>query len=202
MGKVIKRGIGIFLVLICILASLAGVARYSKKKKANTDIGVLEKRYTIGYFAVSSATGKQQLFDGDYAFMLKEDGNYPTSYTSAETVVISDLKTESGGYSQWNDAWNAVWNDALENIPIENETKQASYSVSSVLTPIPDPKNNNHDAIFYGWYLDEACSEAFDGKIRFNSSGNIVLYAKISDGYWTNSYGYKSYGLTRRPKGE
>lgn len=44
------------------------------------------------------------------------------------------------------------------------------------------------DRTFKGWYLDEACTEEFDGTIEKEIVGNITLYAKISVGYWTKNY--------------
>lgn len=42
------------------------------------------------------------------------------------------------------------------------------------------------DYSFKGWYLDEACTQAFDGVMDTNT--NVTLYAKISVAYWTDNY--------------
>ncbi len=44
------------------------------------------------------------------------------------------------------------------------------------------------DWFFKGWYLDEACTQAFDGTIKSGTKGDIVLYAKISKNVWTPCY--------------
>ena len=46
--------------------------------------------------------------------------------------------------------------------------------------------NKNTDYEFKGWYLDEACTQAFDGTIE--NAGNITLYANISVALWTDNY--------------
>ena len=41
---------------------------------------------------------------------------------------------------------------------------------------------------FMGWYLDEQCTQAFDGTIEQGTMRHIVLYAKISRAFWTPNY--------------
>ena len=41
------------------------------------------------------------------------------------------------------------------------------------------------DRVFEGWYLDEACTIAFDGVIDAGERGHIVLYAKVDVVEWT-----------------
>lgn len=45
-----------------------------------------------------------------------------------------------------------------------------------------------HDRTFHGWYLDKACTQAFDGVIDTEGDWNITLYAKVSIGTWTPNY--------------
>lgn len=44
------------------------------------------------------------------------------------------------------------------------------------------------DRTFEGWYLDGACTQAFDGVIDSEGTNDLTLYAKISVGYWTKAY--------------
>ena len=41
---------------------------------------------------------------------------------------------------------------------------------------------------FQGWYLDEACTQAFDGTIDAGTTGTVVLYAKSSVIWWLGPY--------------
>ena len=44
--------------------------------------------------------------------------------------------------------------------------------------------------MFHGWYLDSVCSVPFVNDTEYN--GNLVLYAKLSVGYWSP----KTYAIT------
>ena len=50
--------------------------------------------------------------------------------------------------------------------------------------PVTDLK----DIAFYGWYLDEACTQPFDGTIEETQTGNVTLYAKLVYWMWTPNY--------------
>lgn len=50
--------------------------------------------------------------------------------------------------------------------------------------PVTDLK----DIAFDGWYLDEECTQAFDGVISAESTGDITLYAKLVYWQWTPNY--------------
>ncbi len=41
---------------------------------------------------------------------------------------------------------------------------------------------------FFGWYLDKACTVAFDGIIPSDSKEPLTIFAKISAGAWTGFY--------------
>lgn len=69
--------------------------------------------------------------------------------------------------------------------PTEYEKGQgASVPELREYYPVTDLK----DIAFYGWYLDEECTQAFDGVISTESTGDITLYAKFVYWHWTPNY--------------
>lgn len=106
------------------------------------------------------------------SFLWTADGNYPTRYIVGETTQISDLRGKMEEF---------VWE--LE----ENELPVVVLAGSG----IRDPEDSNVTYFFYGWYLDEACTQEFDGVITAAQKGHITLYAKISvdsEDNWTGNY--------------
>ncbi len=69
--------------------------------------------------------------------------------------------------------------------PTEYEKGQgASVPELREYYPVTDLK----DIAFYGWYLNEECTQAFDGVISTESTGDITLYAKFVYWHWTPNY--------------
>ena len=118
--------------------------------------------YTITYLAVEG--GKVVELN---PLMYEAYGSYPTQYEAGEEVYISPLKS---GYVD--------------------------------ISP-------NEDRVFKGWYADEACTFLYStsttkehnyalsdktyttteyGGFRIKTKGDIVIYAKLSCGYWYGPY--------------
>ena len=90
----------------------------------------------------------------------------------------------------------AIQNGKQTDIHADFYKKGGSYPseyISGAGATIDDLKDSisvgsNENRLFIGWYLDQYCTEEFDGTIDKESVGNITLYAKISVGYWTKNY--------------
>lgn len=97
---------------------------------------------------------------------------------------------------EYNVTYVAVQNGTVTDIHPDFYKNGGSYPseyVSGVGATIDDLNGYVYvsayeDRTFKGWYLDSACTEAFDGTIDKEAVGDITLYAKISVGYWTKNY--------------
>ena len=119
---------------------------------------VKPKKYDYKITYLRADTGEDIL--KEYSFMLQSDGTYPEGYSNdSETFEISAL---SGG------------------------RKETEYG--TILYEVYAPGEPNTGYSFIGWYLDEACTQAFDGYVERGTVGDLTLYAKISVSVWTDFY--------------
>lgn len=96
---------------------------------------------------------------------------YAISYytvVNGEAVAIPDYMWKANGNypTQYESGVGATIDDLV-----------GTYAVSST-----------EDKEFKGWYLDKEFTQKFDGTIGTAQTGDIVLYAKITSGYWTKNY--------------
>ena len=93
--------------------------------------------------------------------------NYYT-VVNGEAVAIPDYMWKANGNypTQYESGVGATIDDLV-----------GTYAVSST-----------EDKEFDGWYLDKEFTQKFDGTIGTAQTGDIVLYAKITSGYWTKNY--------------
>lgn len=68
------------------------------------------------------------------------------------------------------------------NYPTEYEVGKTT-NVSELCSYSSSGEND-----FFGWYLDKACTVAFDGTIPSDSDKPLTIFAKISAGAWTDFY--------------
>lgn len=64
----------------------------------------------------------------------------------------------------------------VQGTPVEVDDLKDYVSVSST-----------HDLEFRGWYWDPQFTREFNGTTE-ETSGDLTIYAKITDGYWTANY--------------
>lgn len=117
------------------------------------------------------------------------------------TSSPSDEEENGAGNEEEEDAvytivYYAVVKGNIAYIPAEAFKQDGNYPsgyLSSNGATVDDLNEKTsvtklEDWYFYGWYLDEACTQAFDGTIESGTKGDIVLYAKIGRTYWTPCY--------------
>ena len=105
----------------------------------------------------------------------------------------------NGEITKWNNrtiAYKAVINGKVTDIPAKmfmeggnypTECKQgASGMISSLIKgEFFEDNGAGEECTFKGWFLDEACTQAFTGDISALTGDSIILYAKISYAYWS-----------------
>lgn len=109
--------------------------------------------------------GSEELVSDKFSWLLDSKGNYPLFYKKGVGARVSDLL----GLAQIS-----------ESIDGEN------YAY----IPVSDPSDSNHSACFLGWYLDTECTNPFDGEISWETTDDIVLYAKIEEERESNWTGW------------
>lgn len=161
--KTIISGAIAFLLVITFVGLIVGLTR---RKNSNDDPELpseIPQVYTINYLAVEDGT-----VTGVYAPLFKSDGVYPVCYTVGEEFTVSDLYGRT------------------KRTPAPEEW---GFGSAEIVTGIfQDPYDGRRDFEFLGWFLDEQCTQAFTYSAMKEVSGNIVLYAKLSVGYWTAYY--------------
>lgn len=154
-----KKQIAVSLSIITLVMAVLGMSACNNQKEEESSAS--EKMYSIKYYGV--VNGKIEELHPNLFY---DDGSYPTGYDEGERIYISPLK---------------------------------SYAEIS----------QNEDRMFSGWYADSTCTtlysdiekyeveEWFDGTmttevkysgITFEANEDIVLYAKLSAGYWIGPY--------------
>lgn len=91
--------------------------------------------------------------------------------------------------------YRAVRNGMIENIHEDFWKENGNYPTSYISgeeTSIDDLKDyvfvsSSQDFVFGGWYWDTEFSKEFNG-VTSKTSGNVTLYAKVTDAYWTGFY--------------
>lgn len=110
-------------------------------------------------------------------------------YNRKETVVYAKL-TSNIVYTERNINYQAVFNGQVMEVPQEMFLAQKEYPniflewmsefVIEDLGKAPYYKPNGEKAYygFYGWYVDQACTQSFTG-ITKETSGDVTVYAKL-----------------------
>ncbi len=97
--------------------------------------------------------------------------------------------------SKYTITYRAVHGGMIENIHEDMWKENGNYPtyyIQGEETEIDDlhsyiSVSGTHDLEFRGWYWDVKFENEFNG-FTDETSGNITLYAKITDGYWTANY--------------
>ena len=155
-----KKALRIIISIMIVILSVGLVVRFLPSSSVPSPDSSTNPPNVIEYKAV---------IDGKVCeipeFLYYADGSYPAEYTSGEALKISDLKGRM----------------SVSDIPQE-ENELPIISMSGY----PDPKDAQKEYEFYGWYLGEELTDAFEGRIE--TEGKKTLYAKISVAYWTKFY--------------
>lgn len=123
------------------------------------------------------------------------DGLYETDIYSSEFNLVTE--NNAVDYTdRYTITYIAVQDGELTKINSELWKEEGYYPTVYVFGEehqIDDLKamiylTTSTDLGFYGWYLDEECTEAFDGVITPETFGNITLYAKLEVAEWTPFY--------------
>lgn len=155
--------IAVILSMVCV--ACGGGTETPPTNSSSSSTTIPDERneyYTITYLAVENGEVVEV-----NPLMYETYGSYPTQYKAGEEVYISPLKN---GYVD--------------------------------ISP-------NEDRVFKGWYADEACTFLYSttttiekdyvfsdetytqteyGGFRMKTEGDIVIYAKLSCGYWYGPY--------------
>ena len=97
--------------------------------------------------------------------------------------------------SKYTITYRAVHGGMIENIHEDmwkEDGNYPTYYIQGEETEIDDlrsyvPVSATHDLDFGGWYWDVKFENEFNG-FTDETSGDVTLYAKITDGYWTANY--------------
>ncbi len=97
--------------------------------------------------------------------------------------------------SKYTITYRAVHNGLIEPINEDMWKENGNYPtyyIQGEETEIDDldsfvPISATHDLDFGGWYWDVKFENEFNG-FTDETSGNVTLYAKVTDGYWTANY--------------
>ncbi len=110
----------------------------------------------------------------------------PIEYTiSYEVVYISNGEVEHNYRGDW-ETWKSTYTVLSKyNFP-ETYTVESEDIKLSALPEIFFPNNGGSEE-FSSWYLDEQCTQKFDGVIETGSTGDLKLYAKFAAA-WTGFY--------------
>lgn len=139
---------------------------------------------------------RESTFDGCVAWdtvgsLTGADGFYECDTPLSEFTFVSSNNTIKN--TKYKITYQAVIDGEVASVPARMYYSDGEYPTHfkagetvtvSDLQFIYYDKNTDYD--FVGWYLDEACTQAFDGTIKENA--NVTLYAKISAAYWTDNY--------------
>lgn len=161
--KTILSGAIAFLLVITFVGLIVGLTRRKNPNAAPDSPSEIPQVYTINYLAVEN--GK---VTGVYTPLFKSDGVYPVCYTVGEEFTVSDL------YGRTN------------RTPVPESW---GFGSAEIVTGVfQDPYNGRRDFEFLGWFLDDECTQAFTRSAMRELCGDVVLFAKLSVGYWTAYY--------------
>lgn len=110
---------------------------------------VKPKQYDYKITYLRADTGEDIL--KDYSFMLKRNGNYPEGYSNDSA--------------------------AFEISALAGTRTETDFG--TIISEVYAPNDPETGYCFGGWYLDAACTQAFDGYVKRGAVGNMTLYAKI-----------------------
>lgn len=152
----------------------------------NTVIDDLKSEYVVPRYGQNFSV----IFEGwflDEACTQEFQGIY--RYKREETVVYAKL-TSNIVYIERNITYRAVFNGSVIDIPQDMFIPTTEYPETYLewksefeindLGKSPYYKSNGEKAYygFYGWYLDQSCTQSFIG-ITPETSGDITLYAHL-----------------------
>lgn len=92
-----------------------------------------------------------------------------------EYYMVVDGKVQEVYDGLWRETGHYPRSYTVGNGVLVDELKAIAYPSSTL------------DYEYYGWYMDEECTQAFTG-ITNTTSGDVTLYAKIMKSCWTKNY--------------
>ena len=123
------------------------------------------------------------------------DGIYEADMPTDEFVFVEENNTVEYTSTTRQIRYVAVINDTVCEIPSAlwktGGNYPQTYEIGTEYTIdglYSAATNSGEEYDFFGWYLDKACTVAFDGTVTSDMTGHITLYAKIEKDCWTAFY--------------